>query len=86
MPNFAATRFGVITRISPMPSPHPSLYGVMVSGIHLDALAVKFDADRWKREFLTNWPPESPAYRSYFSRIVHGPDYTMEQAYAAVSR
>jgi len=47
---------------------------------------VKFDADRWERGFLTNWPPESPAHRSYFSRIVHGPDYTMEQAYAAVSR
>jgi hypothetical protein len=62
------------------------LYGGTVGGIHLEALAVKFDADRWERGFLTNWPPESPAHRSYFSRIVHGPDYTMEQAYAAVSR
>jgi hypothetical protein len=29
---------------------------------------------------------ESPAYRSYFSRIVHGPNYTLEQAYPAVPR
>ena len=80
MPNFAATRFGVITRISVSPSPHLSLYGGTVGGIHLDALALKVDADRWEREFLANWPPESAAYRSYFSRIVHGPDYAIEQA------
>ena len=86
MPNFADTRFGVITRISVSPSPHPSLYGGTVGGIHFDALALKFAADRWEREFLASWPPESPAYRSYFSRIVHGPNYTMEQAHAAISR
>lgn len=85
MPNFAATRFGVITRIGIALSPHPGLYGGTVGGIHLDALALKFDADRWEREFLTNWPPESPAHRSYFSRIVHGSDYTMAQAHAAVA-
>ena len=86
MPNFAATRFGVITRISPIPSPHPSLYGVMVGGIHLDALALKFDADRWEQEFLANWPPESPAHRSYFNRIVRGPEHTIDRAYTAVAR
>lgn len=72
------------TRISPIPSPHPSLCGVMVRDIHLDALAVPFDADRWEREFLASWPPESPAYRSYFSRIDHGPDYMLEQVYTAI--
>ena len=58
----------------------------MVRDIHLDALAVPFDADRWEREFLASWPPESPAYRSYFSRIDHGPDYTLEQVYTAIPR
>jgi len=86
MPNFAGTRFGVVTRIGVSPSPHPRLYGARWGSMVLDALAVPFDADRWEREFLARWPPESPAYRSYFSRIVHGPNYTLKQAYPAVPR
>jgi len=39
----------------------------------LNTLALEFDADRWEREFLANWPPESPAHVSYFARIRHGP-------------
>jgi hypothetical protein len=73
MANFADTRFGVVTRIGASPSPHPRLYGGTLGGVHIDALALEFDADRWEREFLANWPPESPAHVSYFARIRHGP-------------
>ncbi len=73
MANFADTRFGVVTRIGVAPSPHPRLYGGTLGGVHIDALALEFDADRWEREFLANWPPESPAHVSYFARIRHGP-------------
>ena len=39
-----------------------------------------FDAARWKQEFLAEWPPGSPAYRSYFERIQRGPNYTLATA------
>jgi hypothetical protein len=84
MPNFSDTRFGVITRISPLPSPHPRLYGGMIQDVYLDALAVPFDTRGWEQEFLTQWPPTSPAHCSYFRRIVHGPDYAIEQAQAVL--
>jgi hypothetical protein len=80
LPNFAETRFGVITRIGVAPSPHPGLYGETAGTVHLDALALPFDADRWEREFLANWPPESPAFLSYFERIQHGPPHTLTAA------
>lgn len=86
MPNFADTRFGVVTRIGVSPGPHPRLYGGTLDGVRIDALALEFDADRWERAFLANWPPESPAYRSYFSRIIHGPGHMIERAHTAVPR
>ena len=73
MANFTGTRFGVVTRIGVSPSPHPCLYGGTLGRVRLDALALEFEADRWEREFLANWPPESPAHVSYFARIRHGP-------------
>ncbi|MCB1920382.1 MAG: hypothetical protein KDJ28_10440 [Candidatus Competibacteraceae bacterium] len=80
MSNFANTRFGVITRISTTPSPHQRLYGANPGPIHIDALALDFDADRWEREFLKRWPPASPAYVSYFERIRRGPAHVISQA------
>ncbi|MFO7642302.1 MAG: hypothetical protein R6X17_13885 [Candidatus Competibacteraceae bacterium] len=80
LPNFAETRFGVITRIGVAPSPHPRLYGETAGAVYLDALALPFDADRWEREFLANWPPESPAFLSYFARLQHGPPHALTAA------
>ncbi|MEZ5584242.1 MAG: hypothetical protein R3F37_17175 [Candidatus Competibacteraceae bacterium] len=80
MPNFADTRFGVITRISTTPSPYPRLYGGNPGQVHIDALALAFDADRWEHEFLACWPTESPAHVSYFARIRHGPTYELMNA------
>ncbi|MBK9521198.1 MAG: hypothetical protein IPO13_06195 [Rhodocyclaceae bacterium] len=77
MPNFATSNFGVLTRISIKPSPHPSLYGCVVRGVHVDALAIHYDTKKWEAEFLRNWPPQSPAHLSYFGRISQGPDYAL---------
>jgi hypothetical protein len=52
----------------------------MIQDVYLDALAAPFDTRGWEQEFLTQWPPASPAHDSYFRRIVHGPDYPMARA------
>ena len=82
MPNFAGTRFGVVTRIATTPSLHASLYGVQRDGVHIDALAVVYDQAAFLDRFLQRWPPGSPAHSSYFRRIIGGPDYTIERAAA----
>ena len=80
MPNFAGNRCGVITRIATTPSPQAPLYGVERDGFHIDALAVDYDADAFLARFLTRWPAGSPAYASYYRRIVDGPEYSLAQA------
>jgi len=80
MPNFTGTQSGVITRIATTPSPHQPLYGLVRSGVHIDALAVEYGQDAFLARFLRRWPPGSPAYESYYSRIAEGPDYPLEQA------
>jgi hypothetical protein len=80
MPNFAGTDYGVITRIGPHASPHPPLYGTRLNGMHIDALAVRYDVKRWRNEFLANWPAGSAGHQSYAQRIERGPHYTMAEA------
>ena len=76
LPNFAATRFGILTRISVDPTvPGESLYGVAQNGVRFDALPVRYDHEAWLRTFLRNWPPGSPAHIAYFDRIMNGPDF-----------
>ena len=83
MANFANSTFGVITRISAQPKmPHSSLYGVNLGGLRFDAVPVHFDHAAWKEKFLINWTPGSPAYESYFERIVDGPDFAPVDAVA----
>ncbi len=77
MPNFAGSNFGVLTRLSTKPSPHPSLYGCVLRGLYVDALAISYDKAQWQSDFLNNWPPESAAHASYFERISNGPNYTL---------
>jgi hypothetical protein len=83
MPNFAGTRFGVLTRIGVRASPHDVLYGHRLHDVHVDALAIRYDHEAWQEHFLANWPAGSPAWQSYFKRIAEGPDYTLRQAYPA---
>lgn len=79
MPNFHDTQYGVITRVSTRPTSR-SLYGIRIEDIHVDALPLHYDHVRWEREFLSNWPPFSPAHASYHQRIVAGPAYKLVQA------
>jgi hypothetical protein len=81
MPNFSATRFGVITRIGLTRAPREALYGLQMGATHVAALALDYDPGAWQAAFLANWPPGSPAHESYFERIVHGPDHLLEQAH-----
>jgi hypothetical protein len=75
MPNARGTQFGMLTRISAIPSPHLHLHSHHLQGVHVDALAIHYDDPAWRQCFLKNWPEGSPAWLSYFERITKGPDY-----------
>jgi hypothetical protein len=81
MPNFAGTRFGVVTRIAASPAPAGlALYGTRIRGAHVDALRLAYDADAFARDFLAAWPEGSPAHLSYWTRISHGPRHELDRA------
>jgi hypothetical protein len=80
MPNFAATPFGVLSRIAASASPHRPLYGVAHGRVRVDAIALPYDVQAFLQRFLRRWPPGSAAHRSYFRRIVAGPDVCVGQA------
>jgi hypothetical protein len=79
--NFAGTTYGVLTRLSSdLQPPADSLYGITIGALRCDALPVRFDLPRWRARFLAQWPPGSPGYRSYFTRITGGSPLRREQA------
>jgi hypothetical protein len=81
MPNFHNTRYGLITRIALTPATHAApLYTTRLDCVHIEALPLPYDHHRWLREFLANWPPGTPAHRSYFKRIDEGPAYDLRHA------
>ena len=84
MPNFANTRFGVITRLATLPVPRTlaaaRLYGADIAGVYVDALAVRFDTVAWDDEFERLWLGNSPASVSYRHRILNGPDFSVDDA------
>lgn len=80
MPNFVGRRSGLITRIGVEASPAGSLYAATMGDTCVEALEVRYDQATWEREFLDNWPPGSPAHRSYYERIVFGPKHSVDQA------
>lgn len=74
MPNFAGTRFGLLTRVSSNPSPPAdSLYGGYAGGLRWDALPVRYNHDAWLRQFESEWPSGSDAHTSYYARLTDGP-------------
>ena len=87
MPNFRDARHGVISRIATTPPPaglpvlHSLAWEVGGRMLHVAAVAVDYDHPRWQERFLADWPPGSAAHASYFERIAHGPNYTLQQAY-----
>lgn len=79
--NFANTGFGLITRVSSdMRIPPDSLYGISVHGVRFDAVPLRYDTEAWRKRFLANWPPGSPAYDAYYKRIVEGPEFDLRYA------
>ena len=81
MPNFAASRFGLLTRISTRPHDGAErLYGVEAGGVAIEALRVDYDHDRWLARFGSRWPAGSPAHASYYRRITEGTRFEVEQA------
>jgi len=80
MANFSGSHAGLISRIAVTPSPHAALYGLTRDGVFVDALPVDYDCDEFLERFLARWPEGSPAYTSYFHRIVHGPAHRIAQA------
>jgi hypothetical protein len=75
MPCVAGYRSGVISRIASTPAPSflKRLYGTVLGGIYIDAIAVPYDAAAWDQRFLALWPEGSDAYLSYWARIRQGP-------------
>ena len=81
MPNFARTRYGLLTRISVhAPRDGISQYGAINGGVHIDAVPVHYDVEAFRKSFIENWPPGSPAHHSYFPRISDGPAYAAPHA------
>jgi hypothetical protein len=76
MPNHAGTRFGIVTRIGTARHAGPwSLRGLERCGVHIEALRVDYDHDRWMERFLAAWPEGSAAHASYYRRMVNGPRF-----------
>jgi hypothetical protein len=80
MPNFAGTRYGLISRIATTPSPYRPVYGLERDGVHVDALAVGYDHGQFLDRFLARWPAGTPAHLSYARRILEGPAHTIARA------
>ncbi len=84
MPNFRGTRYGLITRVATVPVPgalsSERIYGADIADLYVDALAVRFNADAWQRQFDSIWPRGSAAAISYRRRIVDGPDFSIANA------
>jgi len=79
MPNFRGTRYGLVTRISTAERAD-ALYRERLGPIAVEALAVRYDHDRWLAQFDRLWPAGSPAAVSYRKRITDGPGYDPAQA------
>jgi hypothetical protein len=81
MPNFAGSAFGLLTRIATRPFAGPELvYGCDAAGVHVEALRIDYDAQRWLERFVASWPEGSAAHASYHRRIVEGPRHGVQQA------
>jgi hypothetical protein len=81
MPNFAGTRFGLLTRISTRSFAGPErAYGLRVAGVAVEAIRIEYDDARWLARFAASWPEGSPAHDSYHGRMVEGPRHAIASA------
>ena len=79
MPNFKNRIYGLITRISIYKS-HKAIYGDKIKNLYAEALAVKYDKDKFLKWFDNLWTIGSEASLSYRDRIVNGPDDFIDTA------
>lgn len=80
MPNFEADRRGLLVRISEVPAAQAEFGEVHLRGAYISLQPIAYDAARWNNSFLSQWPAGSPAWESYYRRIVEGPNYSPLQA------
>jgi hypothetical protein len=79
LPNFRGELAGLLTRIATSPSPHPVLHEVRRGDTFVALLPIAYDTAGWRAQFLSQWPPGSPAWLSYFDRISCGPRFERPQ-------
>lgn len=79
MPNFAGTRFGLVSRIALTAAPD-ALYRARHQDVFIESLPIRYDHESWLEQFRAWWPSGSPASDSYLRRISEGPAYRLEQA------
>jgi len=60
------------------------LHETRVAGAYVALVPVRFEAERWRAEFLAQWPVGSAAFLSCFQRITAGPAFTPAQALAVM--
>lgn len=73
MPNLQSDGSGLLTRIAKRPFDGPQRrYGAAIGSVHLEAIAIETDQQRWLAQFLRRWPSGSDAHLSYYDRITQG--------------
>lgn len=81
MPNFRGRAAGLLTRVALRSFEGPErVLGLVREGVHMDAIEIRYDAQRFAEQFLQQWPEHSDAHASYWERIASGPDYDATQA------
>lgn len=79
MPNFAGSRYGLLTRIAK--TPHPgALYRCSLGGLFVEALPLIYRHEAFLADFDRQWPAGSPAALSYRERITQGTTDSPESA------
>ena len=79
MPNFSGTRFGLVTRIATTRRRIRALWRrARRRSYRRPCPALRSDA--FLGRFQKRWPQGTPAYASYYARIMGGPDYRIAQA------
>jgi len=78
MPNFSADPSGLLVRVALSPyQGKQRRFGVRLGEIHVEGIAIDFDASAWREQFVRQWPKGSDAHASYFDRIMQGPAYSL---------
>jgi len=80
LPNFQDDHAGLLTRISTTHfNGKQSRASVQHQGLYLDLVGIETDQVEVQKKFLAQWPVDSDAHHSYFSRIISGPKYKESQ-------